>query len=151
MNVSHKLRTIRDNRVLNIFLLTQDFFENNRLSLLTLKKKISHQAALFFYVGNSASSGEFSELIDFSIPEPVNETFLNHAIDNGFELLKQRYEIRHLRDELSSRNAQIQELAHIGQRLMMEKDLSTLLNLILRKSREVTLADAGSLYLVEEQ
>ncbi len=150
VNVSHKLRIIRDNRALNIFLLTQNFCENNRLSLLTLKKNISHQAALFYYIGDSASSGEFSELIDFSIPEPVNEIFLNHAIDNGFELLEQRHEIRHLRDELSSRNAQIQELAHIGQQLMMEKDLTTLLNLILRKSREVTLADAGSLYLVEE-
>ena len=147
---SRNLRTVRSSEAHNIFLLSHKYCEMNRLSLVTFRKNKMQQSVLFYYVGNSKFKKSFPDIIDFSIPEPVDEAFLNQALQHGFELLGQRHEIDHLRTELNSRNVQIQELAHFGQRLMMEKDLYVLLNLILRKSIEVAKADAGSLYLVEE-
>lgn len=43
----------------------------------------------------------------------------------------------------------LKELTEIGIALSTERDLEKLLHMILRKSREITSADAGSLYLIE--
>ncbi len=51
---------------------------------------------------------------------------------------------------LASRDRQLQELNQIGVALSAERDVDSLLGLILSKSRDITRADAGSLYLVEE-
>ena len=51
--------------------------------------------------------------------------------------------------ELESLAHQLEELNRIGAALSAERDTSRLLDLILRKAREVTDSDAGSLYIVE--
>lgn len=51
---------------------------------------------------------------------------------------------------LASRDRQLQELNQIGVALSAERDVDSLLGLILSKARDITRADAGSLYLVEE-
>src|ERR1700683_779484 len=51
----------------------------------------------------------------------------------------------------ASRSAhQTEELIQIGIALSAQRDLDSLLRLILQKAREITKADAGSLYLIEE-
>jgi hypothetical protein len=44
---------------------------------------------------------------------------------------------------------ELEELNRIGIALSETRDVAQLLDLILRKAREITMADAGSLYLVE--
>jgi HD-GYP domain-containing protein (c-di-GMP phosphodiesterase class II) len=52
-------------------------------------------------------------------------------------------------EELRHKERQLTELNAIGVALSAERDIDKLLALILGKSREITAADAGSLYLVE--
>jgi HD-GYP domain-containing protein (c-di-GMP phosphodiesterase class II) len=58
---------------------------------------------------------------------------------------------REASDKLALANSEIYELNNIGAALSAEHDTRELLELILTKCREITRADAGSLYLVEEQ
>ncbi|MBM3908621.1 MAG: GAF domain-containing protein [Gemmatimonadetes bacterium] len=51
--------------------------------------------------------------------------------------------------EASQRTAEIAELTRIGVALSTERDLPTLLTMILEQARRLSSADAGSLYLVE--
>ena len=61
-----------------------------------------------------------------------------------------RRKVQRLERELQATTAQLHELNRIGIALSAERDIQKLLRLILQKSREITSADAGSLYLVEE-
>ena len=54
-----------------------------------------------------------------------------------------------VRAETRETSTQLEELSTIGIRLSAERNLDTLLDLILTKGREVTRSDAGSLYVVE--
>jgi HD-GYP domain-containing protein (c-di-GMP phosphodiesterase class II) len=53
------------------------------------------------------------------------------------------------REEERARRQELAELARIGAALTIERDLMTLLDLILSQARRMTASDAGSLYLVE--
>jgi len=57
---------------------------------------------------------------------------------------------RAARQELHRARREMEELNRIGAALSSERDINALLTLILQKMREVTNADAGSLYLVEQ-
>jgi len=57
---------------------------------------------------------------------------------------------RAIRQELLHTRREMEELNRIGAALSSERDIDALLTLILQKMREVTSADAGSLYLVEQ-
>ena len=54
-----------------------------------------------------------------------------------------------LQDAYERRGAELSVLNKIGMQLSAERDIDKLLDLILQKSREITGADAGSLYLVQ--
>ncbi|HJZ10591.1 MAG TPA: HD domain-containing phosphohydrolase [Acidobacteriota bacterium] len=60
-----------------------------------------------------------------------------------------RQELEVMKRERQSHLRRLKELNNIGISLSTEKDPVKLLNMILQKSRELTSADAGSLYLVE--
>jgi len=79
-------------------------------------------------------------------PELVERT-INNALDH-IHLLNTRREVN---ERLAGATKEIHELNAIGAALSAEHDTEKLLELILTKSREITRADAGSLYLVEEQ
>lgn len=144
------LHTEKCDSTLDIFLISREFWEKSDSLLNTLFKKAKRDSTLLYYVGKYSDVSDYNNYFDFIIPEPVNEVYLLRTIKNGFLMLQQNFETDCLRRELNTRNTQLQELSHIGQQLMVEKDLNTLLNLILLKSREITTSDAGSLYLVEE-
>ena len=79
-------------------------------------------------------------------PSNIVERTLEAAFDN-IELVE--------RDRASSHALKVwererEELNEIGVALSSQREISTLLTLILSKTREITAADAGSLYLVEE-
>lgn len=56
---------------------------------------------------------------------------------------------RQLEKELDQQKRQLHELNRIGVALSAERSLDKLLDLILEKTREITVSDAGSLYLIE--
>ncbi|HEY7067144.1 MAG TPA: HD domain-containing phosphohydrolase [Chloroflexota bacterium] len=65
------------------------------------------------------------------------------------ELAASRRAVTASRAALQQREATLEEIQRVGIALSAERDADTLQQLILTKSRELTCADAGSLYLVE--
>src|SRR3954469_17902772 len=80
-----------------------------------------------------------------STPHPLLERTVDNALDH--------INLIHVREQINERlrgvTREIQELNKIGAALSAEHRLDSLLELILTKSRHITNADAGSLYLVE--
>jgi HD-GYP domain-containing protein (c-di-GMP phosphodiesterase class II) len=95
------------------------------------KKRAS---AVFAYLASDASRG-------------VVESALEAAFRN-IELSERE---RAAREALKIAEREREELNQIGMALSTQRDISSLLSLILSKAREITGADAGSLYLVEEE
>ena len=78
------------------------------------------------------------------LPRQASSTVLGKAVARAFEALQAQEDQRRAISDLETLNK-------IGVALSTERDHDTLLELILSKSREVTSADAGSLYVVEEE
>src|SRR5947209_8823398 len=80
-----------------------------------------------------------------STPHPLLERTVDNALDH--------IHLIHVREQINERlrgvTREIHELNKIGAALSAEHRLDSLLELILTKSRHITNADAGSLYLVE--
>jgi HD-GYP domain-containing protein (c-di-GMP phosphodiesterase class II) len=89
------------------------------------------------------------ELLSGFLAEPVGVRQLLVAIRAGYREAAARAETARARAEAALRSREIGELTRIGVALGTERDLKTLLNLILAQSRQITQSDAGSLYLVE--
>lgn len=71
------------------------------------------------------------------------------AVNLAFSNLKERSELERLRKDLEQRTKEVEMLNTIGASLSAERDIHRLLDAILTQSRQITGADAGSLYLVE--
>ena len=84
------------------------------------------------------------------LPEKASRTVLESTLAAAFENIELAAREREAREELQRAEREMEELNRIGVALSSTRDIQTLLNLILQKAREVTSADAGSLYLVEE-
>ncbi len=78
-------------------------------------------------------------------PREMLERTVDNALDH-IHLIQAREQIN---ERLRGVNHEINELNQIGAALSAEHHLDSLLELILSKSRDLTNADAGSLYLVE--
>lgn len=72
-----------------------------------------------------------------------------YKINKFLEEIRFDRKIGSLREEDLKKRRDLDSLNEIGTALSTEKDLSNLLDLIVSKSREMTWADAGSLYLIE--
>jgi len=82
-----------------------------------------------------------------NVTHPLLERMIDNAIDH-MNLLATRQEAN---ERLALATHEINELNRIGAALSAEHDTGKLLELILLKCREITKADAGSLYVVEEK
>jgi HD-GYP domain-containing protein (c-di-GMP phosphodiesterase class II) len=76
---------------------------------------------------------------------------LEKTLGIAFENLQLLARERAAREELESAEREREQLNEIGIALSSQRDIRELLNLILAKAREITRADAGSLYLVEDE
>ena len=85
------------------------------------------------------------------LPAGTPQALLERTIDNALDHIH----LIHVREQINERlrgvTREIQELNQIGAALSAEHHLDSLLELILTKSRHITNADAGSLYLVESE
>jgi len=110
-------------------------------------------------VASSAVEGLLSGLIAADAPADSARLTLRAALRHATALLAARRmshvdaresrDARELRDARESRDAgDVRELARVGVALSTERDLDTLLRLILTQARRIACADAGSLSLV---
>ncbi len=90
-----------------------------------------------------------AELLSGFVREPAGARQLLVAVRAGFREAAARAETARARAEAATRGREIGELTRIGVALGTERNLKTLLDLILTQARRVTQSDAGSLYLVE--
>jgi HD-GYP domain-containing protein (c-di-GMP phosphodiesterase class II) len=100
-------------------------------------------------VSPGGGSSEGDELLFDVLPERPNQGELLRTLRNAAHYLESqlRLEESHARAEQKAR--ELEELHNIGIALSAERDHDRLLGLILGKAREITNADAGSLFLVE--
>ena len=87
--------------------------------------------------------------VDDLLLRPVTPGRLRRQLERAAESLGRRSAIRQLEKAYNRRGEELSQLNQIGVALSAERDIDRLLELILGKSREITGADAGSLYLVE--
>lgn len=87
--------------------------------------------------------------VDDVLLRPVTPGRLRHKLERAIDALGKRSTIRQLERAYNRRGEELSQLNDIGVKLTAERDIDKLLTLILQKSREITVADAGSLYLVE--
>jgi HD-GYP domain-containing protein (c-di-GMP phosphodiesterase class II) len=91
-----------------------------------------------------------SDRVFVLLPRRAPRVTIEKSVERCFESMQSRGERRQARRELHRAAADLETLNRIGVALSAEHDTESLLSLILTKSREITDADAGSLYLVEE-
>jgi HD-GYP domain-containing protein (c-di-GMP phosphodiesterase class II) len=87
--------------------------------------------------------------LDDVLIKPLTSTRLRLRLDRALDTINSRRVIEQLDDALVRKSQELHELNHIGVALSAQRDIDKLLELILLKCREITAADAGSLYLVE--
>src|SRR6185503_2079550 len=87
--------------------------------------------------------------LDDLLLKPVTAVRLRLRLDRALDAVNSRRVIEQLDDALVRKSQELHELNNIGVALSAQRDIKKLLDLILAKSREITAADAGSLYLVE--
>jgi HD-GYP domain-containing protein (c-di-GMP phosphodiesterase class II) len=75
---------------------------------------------------------------------------LEKTLGIAFENIALAARERTAREELEAAEREREQLNEIGIALSSQRDVRELLNLILAKAREITRADAGSLYLIED-
>ncbi|HEY0372191.1 MAG TPA: HD domain-containing phosphohydrolase [Thermoanaerobaculia bacterium] len=80
---------------------------------------------------------------------PPTAVLLN-AVKRAYQFLYQKSRADQLEKQLSERTRELQEVAEVGRALSTVRDHSVLLSMILSKARELSRADAGSLYLLDE-
>lgn len=84
------------------------------------------------------------------LPLKTNGELIERMVDNALDHIHLHQTRRESQERLSNAAKEIDELNKIGAALSAEHDAGKLLDMILTKCREITNADAGSLYLVEQ-
>ena len=90
------------------------------------------------------------KLVSAYLPQPYGERQLLVALRSAYREALARTDASRARHEAANRTRELNELTRIGMALSTERDLNTLLEMILFQARRLTNADAASLYLVEE-
>ncbi|HEY9900142.1 MAG TPA: HD domain-containing phosphohydrolase [Pantanalinema sp.] len=101
--------------------------------------------------GEEAPAEVPEDLLWGYLREPYHPRGFGKLVDNAFQFILNRLETERSRLELREYAVKLQELNAIGIALSSERDPDKLLDLILKKSRDIVYADAGSLYLVERK
>jgi HD-GYP domain-containing protein (c-di-GMP phosphodiesterase class II) len=111
-----------------------------------------NRRALLVCVAESAESDDLIRrfpFLDDVLIKPLTAARLRLRIDRALDTINSRRVIEQLDDALVRKSQELHELNSIGVALSAQRDIDKLLELILLKCREITAADAGSLYLVE--
>ena len=85
-----------------------------------------------------------------TLPRKADPALVRKTVDAAFANIELAQRERAARAELKRAEREMEELNRIGIALSETHDVGALLEMILTKARQITGADAGSLYLVEE-
>lgn len=134
----------KNQETLGLFLLSSAFFENEK------NKKIFEKYAYPACILLLGKADIDDHLVIQYLENLNNKTLFNKALENGFKRLSNATEINSLEKKLILREGEVEELQAIGVALSTEKNIKTLLNIILRFAVDITNSDAGVLYLIEK-
>lgn len=84
------------------------------------------------------------------LPENPSPQILLNSVRRAYQFLYQKIRADQLERQLSERTRELQEVSEVGIALSTVRDHQVLLTMILGKARELSRADAGSLYLLDE-
>lgn len=84
------------------------------------------------------------------LPENPPIAVLLNSVRRAYQFLYQKVRADQLERQLSERTRELQEVSEVGVALSTVRDHQVLLTMILTKARELSRADAGSLYLLDE-
>lgn len=85
------------------------------------------------------------------LPENPSAGVLVSAVKRAFQFLFQKQRADQLEKQLHERTRELQQVSDVGSALSTVRDHAVLLTMILAKARELSRADAGSLYLIDEE
>lgn len=128
-------------------------------ALKRLTGEASHRRAApaVILVGEAASLAAWERQVAALTPRVPEAAALTALVRSALDTARLRAELAatkraaaESRAALTQRDATLNELQHVAIALSAERNADTLQQLILTKSRELTCADAGSLYLVED-
>jgi HD-GYP domain-containing protein (c-di-GMP phosphodiesterase class II) len=127
-------------------------WDNGRELLKPYTARFADSAALLFLLGRPRDSAIDQALArglgGILAAEPsTDEIFV--AVQRGFELLDAKRRSERRGEWVSRYQFELGELVDIARAMTTERDVDKLLGVILEKSRFVTGADAGSIYVVE--
>ncbi|HUR83652.1 MAG TPA: GAF domain-containing protein, partial [Thermoanaerobaculia bacterium] len=91
-----------------------------------------------------------ADAVYLHLPSEPSAPALMNAVKRAFQFLYQKNRADQLEKQLSERTRELQEVAEVGRALSTVRDHPVLLTMILSKARELSRADAGSLYLLDE-
>ncbi len=130
--------------------LLADGTEDNLARLAKSAPKSEAWCAICLLDGDGNRPAKLHQRIFAVLPREVPGLVLEKTVERAFDNLHAQEERRRTRLELKRAVSDLETLNKIGVALSTERNTDGLLELILSKSREITSADAGSLYLVEE-
>ena len=115
-----------------------------------LKKEKGHSFAILTILPEGAKPPDDPEMNVDYVESPVTSWRFVRSINQLIAYTSSQRQIQDLQKKLTLRGQELSELNKIGVALSAERDPDKLLEMILTRTREITLADAGSLYLVEK-
>ncbi len=114
-------------------------------------RRIVRQAPRVRMIGISRNgAGETAPGCFATLPRKAAPALIRKTVDAAIANIELAQRERDARAELARAEREMDELNQIGIALSQTHEVGALLNMILSKAREITGADAGSLYLVEE-
>lgn len=111
------------------------------------KSRPATKSTIGIYAGDTARAQKPALAV---IPMRAPQETVVRALESAFAKIESATRDRRAREEQKRTEKELQELLQIGVALSSERNVDSLLFLILSKAREITNADAGSLYLIEE-
>jgi HD-GYP domain-containing protein (c-di-GMP phosphodiesterase class II) len=105
---------------------------------------------IYLFDGSARAPARLSPRVFAVLPRRASRLVLEKSVEGAFENLRSSEGRARTRQQLQEAASELQTLNKIGVALSTQRNRDALLELILTKSREITNADAGSLYLVEE-
>jgi HD-GYP domain-containing protein (c-di-GMP phosphodiesterase class II) len=126
--------------------------ESERPALQAWVRSGGNRRALLVCVAEQSEADEVVRrhpFIDDVLIKPLTAARLRLRLERALDTINSRRVIEQLDDALVRKSQELHELNSIGVALSAERDINKLLELILAKSREITAADAGSLYLLK--
>ncbi len=122
-----------------------------RDDLATFRRLVRREPRLrLIGISRNVADGEHAAGCFATLPRKAASALVRKTVAAAFDNIELAQRERAARAELKRAEREMEELNRIGVALSETRDVNMLLEMILAKARQITGADAGSLYLVEE-